>query len=136
MGATMDVIGIDELLQKLSQQFSKAKVDRVVNKALNTEADTENEELRSSLNSAYHDTGLSADGVTHGKVSRSSGYPVIKMGNGGEHWRLIHLNEWGYTKDGTYHPGVGHGIMTKFIEERKGDYLNRITNGLGELIDG
>lgn len=136
MGATMNIKGVDELLQKLSKQFSKAKVDRVVNKALNSEADTETEELKSKLNSAYRDTGISADGVTHGKVSRASGYPVIKMGNGGEHWRLIHLNEWGYTQDGKYHPGAGHGIMTKFVEERRSDYLERITNGLGGLIDG
>ena len=134
MGATMNVKGVDEILQKLSQQFAKAKVDRVVNKALSTESDTEVEELQGRLNSAYHDTGISADGVTHGKVSRSLGYPIIKMGNSGEHWRLIHLNEYGYTQDGQYHPGAGHGVMQQFVEERKDDYLNRITNNLGDLL--
>jgi hypothetical protein len=130
----MEVRGLNELLAKLDQKFAKAKVDQVVNKALRTEAGTEVDELSGALRAAYADTGISAEGVTHGNVSRSSGVPIIKMGNSGEHWRLIHLNEFGYTEDGVYHPGAGNGVMTKFVENQAQEYKNRIANNLEELL--
>ncbi|MGV8956341.1 hypothetical protein ACN9TB_01055, partial [Lactococcus lactis] len=115
MPADLVSTGLDDVLNTLSDRFSKARMDRIVSAALSKEADEEVEEIKKRLKAAYSDTGISAEGVTHGKISRTSGYPVIKIGNNGEHWPLIHLNEYGYTQYGKYRPGAGHGVLTKFV---------------------
>lgn len=136
MPADLVSTGLDDVLNYLSDHFSKARMDRIVSAALSKEADEEVKEIQSLLNAAYRDTGISASGVTHGKISRTSGYPVIKIGNNGRHWRLIHLNEYGYTQYGKYHPGAGHGVLTKYVAKQRQNYADKIRESLqGAIVE-
>lgn len=133
---SMTIKGFDELMAKIANKFSESKVDRVVSRVLRDEADEKTEDLRSDLSYAYQDTGVTASGVSHGNVSKATGYPVIKIGNSGKHWRLVHLNEFGYTQDGIYHPGAGHGVMQNFAEQSESEFLSRMSDKLKEVVNG
>lgn len=135
MPASLVTTGLDDILIALGDRFSKARVDRIVNSALRKEAGVEVEEIKSKLESAYKDTGISAEGVVYGNVSRSAGYPVIKVGNSGEHWRLIHLNENGFTKNGKSYTGAGHGMLRAYVREHEKEYAENILLSLGELLE-
>lgn len=130
MPASLVTTGLDDILIALGDRFSKAKVDREINDILKIEAGIAVDEIKERLNAAYRDTGISAEGVVYGRISRTAGYPVIKVGNGGKHYPLIHLNENGYTQNGKYYSGAGHGILRAYVREHEKEYVARIQENI------
>lgn len=131
---TMELQGVKEVLAKLEEQLGEAKARRIESKALTKAADKAVIQLKSALGGAYSNTGETVSGVTHGNVSRVTGQAEIKIGNNGKHWRLVHLNEMGYTRHGkTYHTN-GFGVIQRFVEEQKSQFKTEVAEGLKELI--
>lgn len=134
MSADISLMGVAELEAKIAEKFGEAKINAQVNKVLKEVADKSVERLKSNMSKAYKDTGISSDGVNHGNVSRASGEAIIKIGNNGEHWRLIHLNEFGYTREGIHYPGAGNGVMKNFVENEKSIVFEEVKEGLRGLL--
>ncbi len=104
--------GWDETIKKLEEKFSPAKVSRIENKALSVGARVIKANLKHGV-ASYMDTGATFNEVVAGKPRLRSGHRSVKIGWAGDgskqRWRLVHLNEFGYTRFGrTYSPrGMG-----------------------------
>ena len=134
MPADMSITGLDNILNQIESRLGIVKTKTVVNKTLRQVANIATPLLSSELEDAYRKTGESFKGVTHGNVSWASGMPMIKIGNSGNHWRLIHLNEFGYTREGKTYSGAGNGVMQNFVEEEKLKFQEQAFKGLEELV--
>lgn len=106
----VNVTGVDEILKELEQRLSPAKVTRVSNQALRVVGQYGVMKLKTAV-SSYRDTGKTVNEITATKPRKSGGGRMIKIGWSGDgtRWRLVHLNEFGYTRFGkTYSPrGMG-----------------------------
>ena len=108
----IDVKGLKEIEQKLNEKFSERQVATHVNNALKIAGRYATVELKRAA-STYRDTGATVNEIVAGKPSAKSGVRNIKIGWSGDgskqRWRLVHLNEFGYTRNGrSYSPrGVG-----------------------------
>ncbi|XHB95498.1 HK97 gp10 family phage protein [Lactococcus garvieae] len=128
MPAEMNISGFDEIVSKLEAKLSPARVQRVVNKALRTAADEAVNDLK-----ATQGTGETEAGVSRGNVSRATGEAVIKIGNSGKHWRLVHLNEFGYTRHGKTFSGARPGALRRFSQSQRTKFPERAKIILEEL---
>lgn len=106
----VNVTGVDEILKELEQRLSPAKVTRVSNQALRVVGQYGVMKLKTAV-SSYRDTGKTVNEITATKPRKSGGGRMIKIGwsGDGNRWKLVHLNEFGYTRFGkTYSPrGLG-----------------------------
>lgn len=101
--------GFDEVINKLTEKFSPAKLSRVENAALRVAGRRVAVELKNAV-ASYKDTGKTVLQVSVGNPRSRGGVRTIKIGwHAGDRWRLVHLNELGYTRFGkTYSPrGMG-----------------------------
>ena len=101
--------GFDEVIDKLTEKFSPGKLSRVENNALRVAGRRVAVELKNAV-ASYRDTGKTVLQVTVGTPRSRGGIRTIKIGwHAGDRWRLVHLNELGYTRFGkTYSPrGLG-----------------------------
>ncbi|MGJ3814870.1 hypothetical protein ACLOCQ_03615 [Lactiplantibacillus plantarum] len=106
---TVKFTGVDEVINKLSQKLSPAKLNRAENDALRVAGRRVAVELKNAV-ASYRDTGQTVLQVSVGNPHSLGGVRTIKIGwHAGSRWRLVHLNELGYTRFGkTYHPrGMG-----------------------------
>lgn len=129
------VTGTEEILANLEKKLGKAKTNRVVNKALRTTAD-EIVLITKEAVAFYRDTGATYDEVVRGNVKgASSGIKSIDVGWRGDmdRWRLVHLNEFGYTRFGKYVRPQGMGAIQKAADKAKTSAWKNMYKGLGEL---
>lgn len=129
------VTGTEEILANLEKKLGKAKTNRVVNKALRTTAD-EIVLITKEAVAFYRDTGATYDEVVRGNVKgASSGIKSIDVGWRGDmdRWRLVHLNEFGYTRFGKYVRPQGMGAIQKAADKAKTTAWKNMYKGLGEL---
>lgn len=112
------VTGMDETLAKMRAKFSPGRLSRYENAALNKAAEYVEEELKKSVgtysyvNSRTGATGETKIEVAAGKARMRGSVRSVNIGWAGgamERWRLVHLNEFGYTRwHKTYSPkGMG-----------------------------
>ncbi|EMF0045322.1 hypothetical protein ACG6P0_002664 [Enterococcus hirae] len=134
---SVSVTGTDEILKNLEIKLGKRKTSRLVNAVLLAAGDemvkiTKNEVV------SYKKTG-----ATHDEVVRSN----IKKGHGGNNsrkeidvgwrgdksrWRLVHLNEFGYTKYGKYIHPRGTGAVQRAVDKAPKTVLSNIQKRLKE----
>jgi hypothetical protein len=99
MSSSMTIKGFEEIEAKLREKFSETRVKKIESDALKAAADEAVVDLKSTL-SQFANSGDTVAGVVRGNVSRTSGFPVIKIGNNGKHWRLVHLENNGFVRNG------------------------------------
>ena len=129
------VTSTEEILANLEKKLGKAKTNRVVNKALRSTAD-EIVLITKEAVAFYRDTGATYDEVVRGNVKgASSGIKSIDVGWRGDmdRWRLVHLNEFGYTRFGKYVRPQGMGAIQKAVDKAKTTAWKNMQKGLGEL---
>lgn len=128
MSSGAELKGFDDVLRNLEMRLGDAKVKRATSRALKSVADETLEEFKGALE-VFKDTGETIESATTGRVTGLAvGVPVIKIGFGaGSRWRLVHLNEFGYAKNG--HPR-GFGVIRRFSEANAQKYKFRIANRL------
>ncbi|WP_338230951.1 hypothetical protein [Lactiplantibacillus paraxiangfangensis] len=109
MRVTTEITGVDEVLNKLAEKFSPSKLTRVENAALRVAGRRVAVELKNAV-ASYRDTGQTVLQVSVGTPRSAGGMKRIRIGwHAGSRWRLVHLNEFGYTRGGkTFSPrGMG-----------------------------
>ncbi|WP_039638795.1 hypothetical protein [Lacticaseibacillus casei] len=98
--------------QRLANLFLQFTVAKYINNALTIAGRYAVVELKQAA-ASYRDTGATVNEITAGKPRLRGGVRNIKIGWSGDgskqRWRLVHLNEFGYTRNGrTYAPrGIG-----------------------------
>ena len=105
--------GFDDVLRNVEARLGEPAVRRKVNRVLKETVEEFEPTFKRAM-AVYADTGKTAGAVVHGNVTgTASGVPMVKLGFKSPRWTLIHLNEFGYAKNG--HPR-GFGIMRRFFE--------------------
>lgn len=120
--ADVEVTGLTEVLNKLDEKFSPGKVARIENQALQIGGRLVAVNLKNAV-AGYQDTGATLHEIVVGKSRLKAGVRTADVGWDGQgskqRWRLVHLNEWGYTRYGkSYHPR-GMGKIQQSFDESK-----------------
>lgn len=89
--------------------------------------------LKSTL-SQFANSGDTVAGVVRGNVSRTSGFPVIKIGNNGKHWRLVHLENNGFVRNGKSYRYKSFGALQRFSNAQGQKFVKTAQANLKELL--
>lgn len=123
MSSGANLKGFDDVLRNIEAQLGEPVVRRKVNKVLKGTVEEFEPTFKRAM-AVYADTGKTVGAVVHGNVTgTSSGVPMVKLGFKSPRWTLIHLNEFGYAKNG--HPR-GFGIMRRFFEGSKPVFKSKV----------
>lgn len=132
---TSTITGVNEIIRNLESKLGPAKTNRVVNKALRNARQQVYDDVKSAT-ATYMDTGATnAEVVKSGVKGASKGIKTIEVGFNGPkgRWRLVHLNEFGYTRYGrNYHPR-GFGKLQEVVDKTETSILPKMQSDLEEL---
>lgn len=119
---SVEITGVEEVLAKLEQRFSQSKMTQVEKRALSIAGRVIAVRLRSAV-SSYRDTGATVREVKVSMPRRKDGKIQLKIGWAGDgtkqRWRLVHLNEFGYTRNGRIYSPRGLGVIKKSYDSSK-----------------
>lgn len=130
-----DIKGIDALQKAITEAYSGTKARKIQREAVNSGADLVVEKLKENFE-GFNLTGYSQEEIMHSNAKATGETVQAKIGWNGSHerWRLVHLNEFGYTKSGKQYTPKGFGVIVKTVDETKEDYLREVERGLRELL--
>lgn len=113
---------MDEVLANMEKKLGSRSVTRYSNEALNVAGRYMAVRLKSAV-SSYRDTGATVNEVTVGQARLKGGVRTIKIGWDGsgskQRYRLVHLNEFGYTRFGRSYSPRGIGKVQNAYESSK-----------------
>ncbi|WP_137597136.1 hypothetical protein [Paucilactobacillus kaifaensis] len=119
---SVNIRGMDEVLANMEKKLGSRSVARYSNEALNVAGRYMAVRLKSAV-SSYRDTGATVNEVTVGQARLKGGVRTIKIGwDGGgskQRYRLVHLNEFGYTRFGRSYSPRGIGKVQNAYESSK-----------------
>lgn len=119
----VEIIGEDEVLQKLEDKFSKTKANKIARSVLNKQGD-EMKEAFEAATATYMDTGATFDAVTKqpARITGNGAFSKVGFGNHDpQRWMLVHLNELGYSAHGVFNgnnTNATHSDGTRFYRPR------------------
>lgn len=127
MVRSVEFQGIQETIQALERTLGEKKMRTVTRKAVNTGAEKVEKNLQTDL-LVFKDKGYTIDEVVRKDANYKSQKVEAEIGWNGPHqrYRLIHLNEWGYTRKGKQIKPRGFGVITKSLKKSEPVYLNEV----------
>lgn len=131
---SVNVTGVEEIIKNIEAKLGKERTTRIVNKALRNSGDLVVDAVKAGV-AHYADTGATVEEVVKGNVKNRSGKKTIDVGWRGDksRWRLVHLNEFGYTRWGKRYSPRGLGSIQKAYENSQKIYWSSMKSDLGEL---
>ena len=123
--------GVTETIQALEKKLGTKKIRKVTRDAINEGASDVEEQLKWAL-LTFKDTGATVDEVVRSLASYKNYNAEAEIGWNGpkQRYRLIHLNEWGYTRNGRQIKPRGFGVITKSLKSSEKIYLNAVAREL------
>lgn len=123
--------GVTETIQALEKKLGTNKIRKVTRDAIDEGASDVEEQLKWAL-LTFKDTGATVDEVVRSLVSYKNYNAEAEIGWNGpkQRYRLIHLNEWGYTRNGRQIKPRGFGVITKSLKSSEKIYLNAVAREL------
>lgn len=131
-----EIKGMDEVLAKLEEKLGERKLNAVEKEALKPAADYVKNEVKSAV-SFFQDTGATVNEVVVGKPRKRQGENSVKIGWNGPMGRyaIIHLNEFGYTRNGKHYTPRGLGKLQATYDKIKPQYQALVRSILkGKLL--
>lgn len=129
---SVSVTGLDDILKNIESKLGKNRATRVINKALQETGKEVNEIVKDAV-SSYIDTGETYETVITSSV-KNDPHKHIDTGWGeGSRWRLVHLNEFGYTRFGKYVRPRGMGELQSAVDKVETIAMPKMQKGLEEL---
>ena len=128
---SVEIRGMDEVLNKLSEKLSERQLSRAENAALKPAGEYVKAEVKSAV-SAFSDTGAETNEVMVGKAHKVAGRNVVRVGWKGpkNRYAIVHLNEFGYTRGGKHFTPRGFGVLQKTYDAVKPQYKLIVMDGL------
>lgn len=125
--SNVEVKGVNETLRELEKRLGDKKVRTITRKAINNGAEKVEKRLQSDM-LVFKDTGYTIDEVVRKKATYRNYKAEAEIGWNGPHqrYRLIHLNEWGYTRNGRQIKPRGFGVITKSLKNSEPVYLSAV----------
>lgn len=132
---SFEIRGLEELQKAINEAYSGTKAKQIRKTALNAGGDVVVDRLKRNFE-AFKETGYSQDEIMRTNAKTKNDIEELEVGWGGEHgrWRLIHLNEFGYTRNGKQYTPRGFGVIAKTVEETKKEYLDTITEEMRKRL--
>lgn len=123
--------GVTETIQSLEKKLGTKKIRKVTRDAIDEGASDVEEQLKWAL-LTFKDTGATVDEVVRSLASYKNYNAEAEIGWNGpkQRYRLIHLNEWGYTRNGRQIKPRGFGVITKSLKSSEKIYLNAVAREL------
>lgn len=133
MHVISEIRGIDAVVRALEKNLGEQKMNRVVNKVMKEVGQEAEDGLKEAV-SVFKDTGKTVEETTY-SLSNAGGRKQVKLGWGkGTRWRLEHLNEWGYTREGRKIITRGFGVVQKYVDGLEGSYQTDVRKRLMEEL--
>jgi len=123
----VEFTGVNETLQALEKKLGTNKTKTITRKAINAGAEKVEKRLQSDM-LVFKDTGYTIDEVVRKNATYRNYKAEAEIGWNGPHqrYRLIHLNEWGYTRNGRQIKPRGFGVITKSLKNSEPVYLSTV----------
>ncbi|RXY85247.1 hypothetical protein DD607_32775 [Salmonella sp. 3DZ2-4SM] len=124
---TVEIKGVQQLVNQLEKKFGVENTKRVNDQALKKAGAYFEKELSSAFET-FKDTGASKDEIQLSEPMMIQGVRGIKVYWEGpmDRYRLIHLNEWGYTRNGIKQHPRGYAVIAKTLKNSERVYRNII----------
>ena len=118
---SVEVKGVNETLKAMEKRLGDKKVRSIARKAINTGAEKVEKRLQSDM-LVFKDTGYTIDEVVRKNATYRNYKAEAEIGWNGPHqrYRIIHLNEWGYTR--------GFGVITKSLKNSEPVYFETVAS--------
>jgi hypothetical protein len=128
---SVEIKGLNAILAQMTEQLGPAKMNQLSNRALKAGAQVVQERMGKAFES-FADTGASKNEIVISAPRNSYGVKQIKLGWNGpkSRWRIIHLNENGYTKNGERITPRGFGAIKKSIESSTPEFNKAVEQEL------
>lgn len=132
---SFDIKGLEQLQKAITNAYSGPAAKRIKKDALNAGGDVVVEQLKKNF-ASFKDTGYSQDEIMRTDARTRSDVEELKIGWNGDHgrWRIVHLNEFGYTKMGKQYTPKGFGVIQKTLDQTKDDYLRTVAGKMREKL--
>lgn len=131
--------GLDELISYFDNYMESPQYQKTVKKAIKDGANIVGESIKQSLSTVSdkgYSQGYTVDEVTVGSPKKTDNGYTVKIGWNGPHqrYRLAHLNEFGYSKNGKTYQSPYFGRVAKGIEQSKTNYTTTVIKEIEEGI--
>lgn len=135
MSAGFRIKGMEAVQKAILEAYSGTKAKSIQKAALDAGGNLVVEQLKENFE-AFKDTGYSRDEIVKTNPKSKNDIVQLQIGWNGPHkrWRIIHLNEFGYTKAGKQYTPKGFGIIEKTISESKNDYFRTVSEKMRERL--
>lgn len=119
--------GIQETLKAMETKLGEKKTRTVTRKAINAGAEKVEKKLQTDM-LVFKDKGYTIEEVVRKNASYRNFNTEAEIGWNGPHqrYRLIHLNEWGYTRNGRQIKPRGFGVITKSLKNSEPLYFDTV----------
>lgn len=127
--------GFEDVYTKLQDQLSEQALGRASSKALTAGAHVVAATLSQEFEK-FKDTGASEDEIIVGKVTNQNGFKSVLVGWNGpkQRYRLVHLNEFGYNRNGEKIKPRGYGSIQRAVSNSEGAFLLAVTKELKKQL--
>lgn len=129
---SVTITGTDQIIANLEKKLGSTRTTRVVNKALRKYGETLKNDVQDAV-SSYIDTGETHDTVIASNVKKGPPKRVEVGWGQGSRWRLVHLNEFGYTRYGRYIRPRGMGKLQGVVDKTESTALQEMRSEMEEL---
>lgn len=132
---SFEIRGLEQLQKAITEAYSGTAARKIKKNALNAGGEVVVEQLRKNFE-AFKDTGYSQDEIMRTDARTKNDTEELKIGWSGDHgrWRMIHLNEFGYTKMGKQYTPKGFGVIQRTINETKDDYVRTVAGKMRDSL--
>ncbi|MBC1233629.1 hypothetical protein [Listeria booriae] len=127
--------GMDGILKELENKCGPRKLNQVTTNALKKGSEVVKEDMVQAFG-AFADTGASQNEIIVSVPRTIQGVKQVRLGWNGPkaRWRMIHLNENGYTKTGRRITPRGFGTIRKTVDSSSKKFSNIVQNELERLL--
>ena len=122
-----EVTGLEEILKNMEDKLGQARVNRISNKALKKQGERNKQTVKKYIDSGKtHDLVISS-GVKSNPKRVETGWASK------ERAPIVHLNEFGYTRYGTYVRPRGMGKLQAAADEIQAKAFGELKSNMEEL---
>lgn len=124
-----DFKGVNETLRAMENRLGDKKVRSIARKAINSGAEIVEKKLQTDM-LVFKDKGYTIDEVVRKNATYRNYKTEAEIGWNGPHqrYRIIHLNEWGYTRNGRQIKPRGFGVITKSLKNSEPLYFETVAS--------
>lgn len=131
MANNVSIKGVNATLKELEKRLGEKQMQKISRQAINKAGEEVKKDLKQDMKS-FRDTGASIDEVVQQNATKKSTGVSGRIGwNGPQNrYKLIHLNEWGYTRFGKQYRPRGFGVIEKSLRGSESKYLETVESEL------